>query len=113
MRKDILDELDLMDVVEAAETWQDMEKIFATVKEEKNIAALCNTRSLRTIYGSDVIAEAETFDTLGDTRHLIHTDDEGHVDCLLDNEAYRKQQDRIREWWQNEYVYQDNVAAGV
>lgn len=107
MRKDILDELDLVDDVEAAETWQDMEKIFATVKEEKNIAALCDTRSLRTIYGSDVISEAETFDTLGDTRHLIHTDDEGHVDCLLDNEAYRKQQDRIREWWQNGYVYQD------
>ena len=108
MRKDILDELGLVERFDAIDTWTEMTELFADIHEATGLT-LGDTVSYNTIYGSEKISEAEGYDPLKDSYNLIYTDTEGHVSCKLDNPDYRTQQERVRDWYNNGLVYHDLI----
>lgn len=111
MRKDLLEQYDLLDDADNAVTWDDMVEVWKKLSEETGMVALGDTTSVRTIYASDVIDEAIGFDNIGENYTLLGTDTEGNVFCLLDDEGYRKQQERVREWYNDGLVYKDLVYS--
>ena len=106
MRKDILEDLGLIERFDAIDNWTDMTQLFTDINSETGLT-LADTNSYCTIYGSEIIAEAEGYDPLKDSYNLIYTDTEGNVSCKLDNPDYIKQQERIREWYNAGLVNHD------
>lgn len=114
MRKDLLEEYDLLDKIEATDDWNEITEIFKEIHEKSGLT-LGDVVSVRTIYGSDKISESEGITTLGDSYKLIYVDGEGkgEVSSMLDYEGYRRQQDRVREWFQADLVNKDLLLDGA
>ncbi len=106
MRKDVLEDLGLIERFDAIDTWTEMGELFEEINKETGLT-LADTVSYNTIYGSEIISEAEGYDPLKDSYNLIYTDTEGNVSCKLDNPDYRVQQERVRGWVEKGLVNKD------
>lgn len=114
MRKDILEELDLVETAQNVKTWTDVEGIFQAVSENTDLAPVAGAKQIfndvGVIFGDETIANYTTYDCLGDGSG-VYADDEGNVSLLYEQEGFRTQLERIRTWYDNGWVYKDSVVT--
>ncbi|MBR2121903.1 MAG: extracellular solute-binding protein [Lachnospiraceae bacterium] len=112
MREDVLEEVGMVDKARSASTWTDIEEIFAAVAEKTDVSPIGGGQIVGvnggSIYGEDAFSDAIVFDTLGDTNYLIYNNN-GELSLLPEKESFRTQQDRVRNWYNNGYVYKDSI----
>ena len=97
MRKDVLNDLGLLEKAEEATTWTEIGEIFGAVEENTDLNPLGTNLEIReSIYGDDTIMNFVQYDGLGDSFLLVCTDDQGNVTNMLDNEVYK-----LHSWLKN------------
>lgn len=116
MRKDILEELGMVEKAQNMTTWAEFEEILAAVAENYDIAPIGGSNGA--VFVNDVVymcgdnlSDAVTFDTLGSTSFFISTDDNGNVYSLTSTDEFKNAQARVKTWWDNGWVYKDNPTT--
>ncbi|MBO5998563.1 MAG: extracellular solute-binding protein [Lachnospiraceae bacterium] len=112
MRQDVLEQAGMVEKARAASSWTDIEEIFAAVVEKTDVAPIGGGQVVGTfggsIYEADAFADAIVFDSLGDNNNLIYNDN-GTLSLLPEEASFRTQQNRIRDWYNNGYIYKDSI----
>ncbi len=119
MRKDILEELDLMDKAEAMESWSDFEEILEVVTTETDLAGIVNVDAEGVVLSalpfdnsSDSFAENSNYDNLGDSYYMVMADEETDtVRSYYESEEFYEMIKRADDWYQKGYVYRDAATA--
>ncbi len=116
MRKDILEELNMVEKAENMTTWAEFEEILAAVAENYDIAPIGGSNGA--VFVNDVVymcgdnlSDAVTFDTLGSQAFFLSTDDNGNVYSLTSTDDFKNAQARAKKWWDNGWVYKDNPTT--
>lgn len=116
MRKDILEELNMVEKAENMTTWAEFEEILAAVADNYDIAPIGGSKGA--VFVNDVVymcgdnlSDAVTFDTLGAESFFISTDDNGNVYSLTSTDEFKNAQARVKKWWDNGWVYKDNPTT--
>ncbi len=117
MRKDILEEVGMLEQAENLSSWSEFEEIMAAVNDAyagTGLYALCkgSGRTVMPATGSlshgDSFADVEVYDTLGDTLNVVYTDSEGNVSLYQEQEAYQQEIQMAKSWADNGWVYPDS-----
>ncbi|MBR2123406.1 MAG: ABC transporter substrate-binding protein [Lachnospiraceae bacterium] len=115
MRKDILEEAGVLDLAQNMTTWAEVEEVLAAVNDLGSISPIGQTKNVLmqtgNIYGGEAFADVTSFDALGDIMNIVFSDNDGVISLLPENPAFREQQDRVREWYNNGWVYKDSVIT--
>lgn len=113
MRKDILEELGMLDQALAMTSWDEVEDLFALVDEKTDLMPAGSGKNILWTSGyicprgdfSDTI----TFDTMSDPLGLIFSDSKTNkLSLLLENPDYRTEQEMVRDWYDAGWVYKDS-----
>ncbi len=131
MRKDILEELGLVEKAQNMTTWTEYEEILAAVKEAndngtlpeelRTNACICNGDNSGKIFqtqgvmcGADSFEDCYGFDVLGDNYAIIETDPETDtVSEYFRSEGYYNTLKRVNDWYQKGYVYKDSAMTDL
>ncbi len=118
MRKDILQELNLVEKAENMTTWSEFEEIMAAVTDAyagSGMYALCkgagyNLKSLlgAAVNNSDRFADIEVYDNLGDSLSLVYTDTEGNVSLSVADSRFEQEIADSKVWFDNGWVFPDS-----
>lgn len=124
MRKDILEDLGLLETAKDMTSWTDYESILQALLDSnfdggKVTAGVCNTDQagtvMTTIYemiGNDDWSENYSVDTLGDTYKIIAVDEETNtVYDYFESEDYYNMLRRVDSWYEAGYVYKDAMTS--
>ncbi|MBO5999595.1 MAG: ABC transporter substrate-binding protein [Lachnospiraceae bacterium] len=115
MRKDILEEAGVLELAQNMTTWAEVEEVLGAVNDLGSISPIGQTKNLLmqtgNIYGGEAFADVTSFDALGDIMNIVFTDEEGTVSLLPEHPAFREQQERVRTWYNNGWVYKDSVIT--
>ena len=118
MRKDILEELDMVEKAENLSSWSELEEILAAVYERYQGTGLYPLsksagRSILTANGGlthgDRFDDYETWDTLGDTASVVHTDESGNVGLYQEQPAFAEELLMVRRWSENSWIWPDSA----
>ncbi len=120
MRKDVLEELDLLQQAENLTSWGEFEKILDAVSQARSgdgMYALCKSSGY-TVLSWDGVAIGSTFDTtqtwdiLGDsTLGIVKTDSDGNVSNYRASEQYESELAMVARWYQNGWIYPDSTLV--
>ncbi len=117
MRKDILEEVGMLEKAENMSSWSEFEEIMAAVNDAyagSGLYALCKGagKSVLSATGSlchgDLFADSEVYDTLGDSLGVVYSDSEGNVSLYQEQEAYKEELLMAKKWADNGWVYPDS-----
>ncbi|MBO5998757.1 MAG: extracellular solute-binding protein, partial [Lachnospiraceae bacterium] len=113
MRKDILEELGMLDSALSMTSWDQVEDLFATIVEKTDLTPAGSGKNILWsggyIFPGGDFADTITFDTLSDALGVIYADEEtNQLSLLLENPNYRKEQEMIRSWYDKGWVYKDS-----
>ncbi|MBR2122302.1 MAG: ABC transporter substrate-binding protein [Lachnospiraceae bacterium] len=113
MRKDILEELGMLDQALSMTSWDQVEELFATVAEKTDLIPTGSGKNILWsggyIFPGGDFADTITFDTLSDPVGVIFADEEtNQLSLLLENPNYRAEQEMIRDWYNKGWVYKDS-----
>ncbi|HAL74716.1 MAG TPA: hypothetical protein DCM45_06470 [Clostridiales bacterium] len=115
MRKDILEQIGMLDKAKNMTTFTGLEEILEAVKTKTNLSGLCGTKNISymagIVNGSDKFAESTLFDTLSDVLNVSFVDDSGKISLLPENAAFKYQMDMVRRWYNKGYIYQDSMVT--
>ncbi|MBO5999256.1 MAG: ABC transporter substrate-binding protein [Lachnospiraceae bacterium] len=115
MRKDVLEDLGILDMAEDITTFTQMEDIFAEVAANTQLSPTGSCLievGTGVIYKGEEIADQINFDTLGDQMNLVYTDMEtGNISLLLENPDYRTMMDRMVKWRANGWFDKDREIS--
>lgn len=116
MRKDILEELDMVELAQNMTTWAEFEQILAAVAENYDVAPIGGANGA--VFVNDVVyiqgdnfSDAVTFDTLGSEAFFLSTDENGKVYSLTGTDNFKNSIYKVKEWWDKGWVYKDNPTA--
>ncbi len=119
MRKDILEELNLMDKAESMSSWTDFEEIMAAVTEAYKGTGLWAVGNGVNkgfgfpagggFIGYDKFEDTDRYDGIGDSVGMAKTDKEGHVTWVHDDPQIEKDYARVRAWRENGWAYPDSA----
>ncbi len=116
MRKDILEELGLLEKAENLNSWSAFEEILAAVYEAYNgtgVYPIANSANKSIISGNGAVIGGDSFDeiirwdTLGDNLGVVRTDADGNVSLYQASEEYEAEIKRVKTWRENGWVYPD------
>lgn len=114
MRKDILEQVGMLEKAQNLSSWTEAEEIFAAVAEQTDLAPIAGAKNVSyqggSLFGDDSFANTTSFDNLSDVLNVVYTDNEGNVSLLPENENFRKQMDRVRSWYEKGWVYKDSLV---
>lgn len=115
MRQDVLDDLGLAEKADQMTTWAELEEIYDEVLANTDLNGIGGLQSIFStpgiILSGDSFADSYTFDTLGDSLHLIYSDNEGNVSLLPENEDYKQVLYRAKDWYDRGYVHKDSLIS--
>ena len=112
MREDILDEIGMKDFAKNMTTFTEVDELMAKIKENYDFAPIGTSFTVfGNLYGEDAFADRISYDTLGDSFSVVFTDESGKVSSLLDNEAWLKHIDRVRDFYNKDYIYKDVLTT--
>ena len=115
MRKDILEQVGMMEKAENLSSWSEVEEIFAAVAEQTELAPIAGAKNVSyqggSLFGDNSFANTTSFDNLSDVLNVVFTDNEGNVTLLQENEAYRTQMDMVRSWYEKGWIYKDSLVT--
>ncbi len=116
MRKDVLEDLGLLEKAETADSWTDITEIFAAVAEQTDMTPIGGGQSIiasgNAVYNADKFEDAVTFDPVGDGFYLVFNKD-GQLSLLPEEDAFRSQQEMIRGWYDSGYILKDSTLESV
>lgn len=116
MRKDVLEDLDLVDKAQDLSSWKEFEEILETVKNSEKWSYLAGIgagpgKKIIERYGVysafDSFKDNLTYDLLGDTMGIISADASGKVSLNFATEEYHNMTKLMKEWYDKGYVYRD------
>ncbi len=118
MRKDVLEEIDMLEKFDNMTTWTEFEEIL-TAAVAAGYPGLINADAEGTVIspgpyiaGSDKLEEAYWVDVAGDGNGQIYIDQaDGKVKCYYMNEDYKNNLIRIGDWYTKGLVYKDASTA--
>ena len=117
MRKDILEDLGMVEMAENATSWSEIEEIFAAVRDNTDLAPILGSAGSlggsapgAVLYG-DKFSEGYSYDSIGDTNRIIYVDDNGIVSLLPEHDGYRYYLDRVRSWRDQGFMYKDDIIS--
>lgn len=115
MRKDILEQIGMLEKAQNMTTWTEAEEIFAAVAQQTELAPIAGAKNISyqpgNLYGDDSFDNTVSFDNLNDVLNVIYTDNDGNVSLLQENEAYKAQLEMVRRWYDNGWVYKDSLVT--
>lgn len=115
MREDILEKVGMLEGAEKISTWAEFEKILEAVKQDGTVAGIANQKNILmqagNLFSGEKFSDSIQFDALGDIMNLIYTSPDGEVSILAENADFQEQQDRVRSWYNNGYVYKDSMVT--
>ncbi len=111
MRKDILEELDMLDYALNMSSWAEVEALWDQVKEAyPELNPTASARITHISLSGDTFADAVVYDDLGDSLDLIYTDlDTNTVKSLVEEENFVDGLKRAQQWMEKGYVWPDLV----
>ncbi len=112
MRADVLEELGLREKAEQMTTWSEYEEILQAVQDSGLVRWGIGQSDYvvpwtSILWPTDAFADYVAFDQLGDSLYAIYTDQEGHVACMYDQQAYVDMLVRVADWYDRGWVYPD------
>ncbi len=126
MRKDVLNELGLMEQAEAISSWSDAKAVLQAVhdaqdtlpEEMQTTAMVCNMDAQGNVLlgmyidtATDDFAGNYGFDTLGDSNRIIKVNEEGKVENFFATDDYRTIMERVKDWYDSDLVYKDSATS--
>lgn len=115
MRKDILEQIGMLEKAENMTTWTEVEEIFAAVAEQTDLAPIAGAKNVSyqagNLFSDDSFSNTVSFDNLSDVLNVVYTDNDGNVSLLPENESFKAQLDMIRGWYDNGWVYKDSLVT--
>ena len=124
MRSDVLEDLGLMDKAQNMTSFTEYEEILEAVKNSEKwsyLSGIVNSDAnglvlplARNYLGVDQFSDAYYYDELGDLNKIISIDpesDDGKVRMNFDTPEYKAMVDKVREWNEKGYVYQDAATT--
>lgn len=119
MRKDILEKYDLLEQADAIKSLDDIEALYeAIAPNEPNIAmvtsgANSNILTSSGVHFGDTFDNNQNYDTLGDPTYRmgIVWDGEKEVANYFTSDQFKQEIDKVHEWYENGWVYQDAATV--
>ena len=113
MRKDTLEELGMLDSALAMTSWDEVEALFDKVATETDLKPMASGKNILwssgDIFPGGKFSDAIFYDGLGDSLGLVYTDEATNtVSNLLEQDAYRQQQEMVRKWYDTGWIYKDS-----
>ncbi len=117
MRKDVLDELGLLEKAQNMQSWSDYEEILAAVKENTDLAPIASgmrnvINKAGSIFAADAFADAISYDNLGDNMFLVYSDMDGNISLMPETKEFQAQQEKVRKWYNDGLIYKDSTTSG-
>lgn len=116
MRKDVLEDLGLLEKAQNATSWTEITEIFAAVAEQTDMTPIGGGQSIiasgNAVYNADKFVDSVAFDPVGDGFYLVFNKD-GKLSLLPEEEAFRTQQEMIRGWYDSGYVLKDSTLESI
>ncbi len=116
MRKDILQELNLLDAAESLSNWTDFESILATVTDAyagTGLYAIGGYGAVGSmvggVVGGDNFSDYITWDYLSDPVKVVKTDNDGNVSLYQAEPGFEEECARNARWLENGWLYPDTV----
>lgn len=121
IRKDILEDLDLMEQAQNASSWDDVTALYDTILSNEKYANMtaaapgsgdkCFISKSGSYNAKATFADSLTYDTLGNSNNLIAVvDDSDEVTLNYANQDYKDMIDLMNEWNEKGYVYKDSLT---
>ncbi|MBB5263350.1 putative aldouronate transport system substrate-binding protein [Catenibacillus scindens] len=119
MRQDVLDDLGLTEKARNMTSFDEFVEILEAVHSSEKWSYLYpylyqqGSGPLQTNANvSGNFADADVFDTLGDTLGIVHADENGQVTLNMSTESYQAAAAMVREWEADGYSYFDLSGSG-
>ena len=113
MRKDILEQIGMVEKAQNIKSWTEFEEILAAVAEKTDIAPIAGNKNISyqpgMIFNSDNFSDTILFDNLGDSLNVIYVDENNKVKSLT--EVFKPQIERMKKWYDNGWVYRDSIIT--
>ncbi len=112
MRKDVLEELGLLEAAQSADSMADLEAIFQTVKDETDLtpivpASTSGVWNFANVFTTGDFADAVTYEDLIGGYIGILSDNPNQIVNLYDTEAYQESCRMLQRWYEAGYIYAD------
>ncbi len=119
MRKDVLEDLGLLEKARNMTSLDEFAEILQAVMDSDKWNYLYPYMYMQgsgvmqpNATVSNVFADADTFDTLGDTLGIVRLDESGKVSLNMASESYSQAAAKMREWDEAGYIYYDMSGSG-
>ncbi len=115
MRKDILEELNMVELAENMTTCSELEEIFQAVTDNTDLYAVGGQRYIppTTTYfcvAEENFADSIVWDNLGDSLGALFVDENGNMSNAYAHPAFKAQCERMVEWDQKGYIWPDSLT---
>ncbi len=121
IRKDILEDLGLVEQAQAIESWDELTEIWDTILSDEKYAGMtalapgpgpCLISKSGSYNAKDTFSDSVTYDTLGNANKLIAVlGDSDEVILNYENEQYFDMIRLMEEWDAKGYIYKDSLTA--
>ena len=108
MRKDMLEELGMLDFAKNMKSWADVEELYAAEHAKfPDIYPTCNAGCQDLVFGGETFADALPYDRLGDALYLVRVGDDDKVISHVETQEYLDQVQRAKRWLDAGYIWPD------
>ena len=116
MRKDILEELGMVELAENMSSWSEYEQILQAVHDNytdsQNLWAVSKNSGFSCVpnglWNGDKFSDSYTWDTLLDATSQVLTDDQGNVSWVMDDPRHEEKYARVATWAEKGYIWPDS-----
>ena len=117
MRKDILEEIGMLEQGENLSSWSELEEIMAAVAEQyagTGLYPMAKGAGGTVVSGNgtltvDEFDETIRWDILGDAISMVRTDEEGNVSLYPAAPEFEQELEMVAEWYDNGWIYPDST----
>lgn len=115
-RTDVLTDTGTLEMFQNLKSWSEYEELLAILAAESGMYAIGGQGSRESVLYNAFEFEGDSFDvnvwdTLGDTMHIIWTDQQGNVENAFARETIIAKYAMIADWYQKGYVYPDSMLG--
>ena len=111
MRKDVLEQLDMVDYAYNMTTFAELEELLIQVRDNTDLYPLGSTliQNAAGIYytGDNFKTDIDSYDLLGDSLYVVHADGQGEVTATFENDSYLYTVQKMVEWKDKDLIWPD------
>ncbi len=115
MRKDILEELGMVELAENLSTQTELDQIFGAVKQNTDLYPIGGSKRLESptsyrCFHVENFADSLSWDNLGDSTYLLMTDKDGHVFNGFTDPSFEQMCQNFTGWMEKGYIWPDTIT---